>query len=199
MKTIELSDEDYDLLMSLAAELQTQPNDGNAHPVCWSPSSLKRNVVAEGCGEIHFIDDDGGEFTLEELFKSEGNSGDKTIGEEFIQYYTNDDPDANITIDTMDMYWDEFENYLDDEYRFRKVELREERVCEQNFSLFKSDVKNFCETNQHHLGKDPRTYSQSIWRMPKMRKLVELVAKLNIQPLESIEGDIRYILHPRKD
>ena len=41
MKTISVSDEDYEILMELSKELQTQENDHQAFPYFWEPRSEK--------------------------------------------------------------------------------------------------------------------------------------------------------------
>ena len=188
MKTIELTDEAYDELMALAAELQLQENDSQAHPVIWTPSSLKKIVVAEGCGQEYLIDDEGHEYLPVELKYEEHCEDDaNTYWECYLQ--SNYDVEEYEHISYDDQEYD-FTEWLVDNYGFRKICLEEQRICEDNPSVFKSDVKNFCETNQHHLGKDPRTFAHTSWRMPKMTRLVELVAGLNRQPKENIKGDI---------
>jgi hypothetical protein len=198
MKTIELEDEDYKVLMDLAAELQTQPGDHQAHPVFWTPSSIKREVVAEGCGEEYFVDDDGSVYTLEELCDRE-HSEEDSCWDAFEADWLGD---CGEKIDRSDFkdYRDEFKHFMLSYYRFdlRMINIEEKRVCEENFSFFKSDVQGFCDTNQHHLGKNPATYGHTLFRMPKMQKLLELVAKMNLQELEDSNNDIKYAIRKKE-
>ena len=59
MKTIEVSDEDYDILMDLSKELQTQDNVGQAYPYYWTPSSYRLEPNLHGEGELVRVAEDG--------------------------------------------------------------------------------------------------------------------------------------------
>ena len=78
--------------------------------------------------------------------------------------------------------------------RFRIYSSDWERKRDHNPSLFLSDVKRYCETNQHHLGRKPLPYSDSIWRMPKMESLIEIVLRMNKQPESEVNHEAkRYV------
>ena len=59
MKTIQITDEDYEFLKDLQHELNTQTNDGNADPVYWGVIETREEPVPEDYGEARFYNCDG--------------------------------------------------------------------------------------------------------------------------------------------
>lgn len=71
MKTIELSDQDYEFLKELQHELNTQENDGNADPVFWGVEETVEECRG-GDGEYGgdpYITYDDGKLSLEEAIE----------------------------------------------------------------------------------------------------------------------------------
>ena len=66
MRTIQISDEDYEFLKDLQHELNTQTNDGNADPVYWGVMEHRMEAAPEGCGEAIIYMGDGAVMTTEE-------------------------------------------------------------------------------------------------------------------------------------
>ena len=56
MRTIQISEEDYELLKDLQHELNTQTNDGNADPVYWGVMEHRMEPAPEGCGDVYGLD-----------------------------------------------------------------------------------------------------------------------------------------------
>lgn len=190
MKTIEVSDEDYVILMELSKELQTQDNNGQAFPYFWEPSSEKLvcNVNDEG-EEVFVYDYDSSErYSLEEYSKHDPKLWKQYLVEEKyedeIRVYDEEEDSSD---------WFLYVKYNADNARVITQDW--ERKCEHNPSLFMSDVKNFCETNQHHLGRHPHTYSHSFFRMPKMEALVVALCRLNKQPIDTVCEEARRFIY----
>lgn len=168
MKTIQMSDEDYKTLMELSKELQTQQHDSQAFPRFWSPRSTKYEI-GTGDDEKGFYFD--GEFeTSQELF----NDDDLRK-----KYLKNEEMKAETDFSGIDLY--SWEKFLEEE-GYTMAYRRETEVLDNNFSLFKSDVKKYIRLNKHHLGKAPHTYANTIFRMHKMEKLIKCLYRLN--PME---------------
>ncbi len=194
MKTIQVSDEDYEVLMGSSKELQMQPNHSQAFPYYWEASSGTRQINPHDEGKIVMLyDDDNSESYSPKEFAEYNpqlyeaflrNNKTPCVLENNIQKYYPD----------MEVSW--IDHVLDD----RNIDVKrysQDWVDEpdHNPSLFLSDVQGFIETNQHHLGRNSHTYAQTIWRMPKMIKLVEAIYRLNPQARETINSEAASIVH----
>lgn len=194
MKTIKLSDEDYYKLMELSRELQLQTNNGQAFPYFWEPSSekLEPNINNEG-DVIEVYDSEESEtFSLQEIADdSEEELWSKFLKENEIkeQPYTEE-------------HEKDFTDYLVSQkngYRFYVHSSDWKRSRDHNPSLFLSDVKQYCKSNTHHLGRKPAAYSDSIFRMPKMQNLVEIIYRINPQPEEEVNHEARRFVYKKED
>lgn len=177
MKTIQVSNKDYETLMQLSKELQTQKNDYQAFPYFWSPRSTKFGIGTSD-DEKTFYKDDSVD-TAEELFTDD-------LKERFLQ---EEKMGAETQFKNIDLYlWEDFleKNGYAVNYR------REEKIEENNFSLFKNDVKLHIQNNKHHLGKNPHTYAHTIFRMYKMEELIKCLYRLNPQPEKDTNNEAFY-------
>jgi len=202
MKTIEVSNENYEILMELSKELQLQNNNHQAFPYFWEPSSLKPVLDANGEGDIIEVVIDGESQDLKSFAEYEeehwnrfcchqqedGNTDFESFSKESPIKY--DEKFSSLWLDYIEYYIDDATIYT----------LNLERQTDHNPSLFESDVENYIKYNKHHLGEDPKTYSRSIWRMPKMEKLVKAIYQINPQPIDNItSGDkVRFITKANK-
>lgn len=192
MKTINVSDEDYETLMELSKELQLQDNNGQAFPYFWTPSSLKLEIDPNDEGEVEeiYYDSetyDNTEEGLEIFF--DNNEG---IWEKFcIANELFADEEGFDIIDYSPEYNKDWERYLKEYTDAYFYSSNWKRTRDYNPSLFMSDVKKYCEQNTHHLGRKPLPYSDSIWRMPKMESLVKALVRLNKQPEEEVNHECR--------
>ena len=181
MKTIELEDEDYDTLIELCNELRTQEDDCQAKPIFWSPSSYKPVLNYHGEGSIIEVYHDG------DTYSSEGfaEHDDFELYNTWLVYQmecVQEESEDNIKY-TLNKYHTDLEDawvgYIEDTIVDADIITFDlEQQQESNPSLFKSDVKNFINSNQHHLGERPHTYANTIWRMRKMEKLVNILEKI---------------------
>lgn len=175
MKTITVSDTDYELLMSLSAELQTQPHQSQAAPRYWEPSSEKLlpNVNDEGNVIQVYDPEDCETFSPDEYAEKEGE-----LYKTFLDNYG--DPDQRPEYDfDLEHEWVDFLSSNTNAVRIYSADWT--RKTEHNPSLFLSDVQGFIESNKHHLGRNPQTYANTIWRMPKMEALVNILCRINPQ------------------
>ena len=182
MKTITISDEDYKTLMDLSKELQTQENDYQAFPYYWEPSSLRteRNFHGEGAIVVAYDCRNCEKTTPKELIEEAPD-----LWESFLELsdHTEDTPYESIESEWVDHIKD------DVDYDVWTEDLEDQQ--ERNHSLFKSDVKDFIDTNKHHLGKNPHTYSRTIWRMPKMEALIGAVIRINREHSEEVNHEAK--------
>lgn len=189
MKTITVSDKDYETIMELSKELQLQENDGQAFPYFWSPRSTKWGIGTDDDEEVFHLD--GTDYAAKELFEE-----DEDLRDRYLETIKRENPEVEfkeqIKFKDIDPWsWEFFLETEDHVKHYR----REEEVRENNFSLFKSDVKDHIECNAHHLGNKPHTYANTIFRMPKMEQLIECFYRLNPQKNEKINQEAeRFVL-----
>lgn len=171
MSVIEFNKEDYEFLMEISKELITQDKDFQASPRFWSPRSTKKGI---GTHDDELIVVDDGIHTPEEYFECTVDS----LAEEFIKENEIEFKNYEESIDEYEwIQFLKFHKECDISYYFAYQKDIEE--CENNFSIFKSDVKNFIEGNRHHLGKNPHTYANTFFRMSKMERLVKILCGIN--------------------
>lgn len=183
MKTITVTDKDYETLMELSKELQTQTNNYQAAPYFWEPSSYKQEVNIHGEGEEVLVYYDCDEYTLQDfaenyeelygIFLRYANLWDEAQSAESNLLYTKDTEDA---------WKDYIERHI---FGATIWTVDWKQTHDHNPSLFLSDVENYIKCNKHHLGRKPRTYSRTIWRMPKMEQLVQCLLRLNTEVEET--------------
>ena len=184
MRSIEVSDEDYETLMQLSKELQNQPNHGQSFPYFWEPQSERLEPNLHGEGEVAHFRCNGDE--CDPQTKYEGNE-QNTISFLEENDFPLDSKWDDLTSDQHDLFCD----YLVDNCDVEKYTSNYEYKSEHNPSLFLSDVKYFIECNSHHLGRNPQTYARTIWRMPKMEKLIKAIYRINANNNEEINHEAK--------
>ena len=194
MKTIELSDENYEILMELSKELQLQDNNHQAFPYFWEPSSMKAVLDANGEGDIIEVVKDCELQDLESFAEYEEDHWNNFClhhqddGDAEFESYSKESP---IPYDKkFESRWVDYIEYYIDEATIYTSNLEYQE--DHNPSLFRSDVVNYINSNRNHLGKEPRTYPRTIWRMPKMERLVKAIYQINPQPIEDIVSGDKY-------
>lgn len=177
MKHITISDKDHETLMELSKELQLQENDHQAFPYFWSPRSGRYEIGTEDDEKVFYLDE--GVETAEELFN------DLDLKDEYLK---NEGMGAETKFSDIDLSsWEDFLEGKEYSAHYR----REEKVQENNFSLFKSDVKDHIRCNLHHLGNKPHTYANTIFRMAKMERLIKCIYRLNPQKDDEINHEAK--------
>ena len=184
MKTITVSDADYETLMNLSKELQLQPNHGQAFPYYWEPRSDKRDYDLNGEGELEIVVLGSEEYDLVELAKEEpelfGDFLSEMVEEEDLESASG--ADGAVT----EEFRQDWIAWLCDNKDYTLYTYNMEPKSDHNPSLFLDDVKGYIEHNQHHLGSNAHTYGNTIWRMPRMEELVKVLYRINPQA----EGDV---------
>ena len=179
-----LSNEDLKDLMELSKELQQQENHYQAFPYYWSPASEKLETNIHGEGEVIEVLYEGSvTCTPEELAESGFDDHDYERGHvcDYAKFIAgNDLVFEGKYLKSLERDWVEYiENEIDDAEIWTS-DYREN--VENNPSFFLSDIKDYIKHNKHHLGRNPHTYAQTIFRMPKMEKLMKILYRLNPQP-----------------
>ena len=109
MKTIELSDQDYEFLKELQHELNTQTTDGNAQPVFWGVMETREEGVPDGCGEPRVYMGDGGTLSLNDAI------------EYTKEYITDENREQWERLDKTSM--DDFVGFCNEELRWNDVRI----------------------------------------------------------------------------
>lgn len=200
MKTIQVSDEDYKILMDLSKELQLQNNNGQAFPYFWEPSSKKLETNINDEGEVREFYYDGETYICDSERLENFANVYEDIWESFCEanFLYVDDEETEIIKYNVEQEED-WEEYLRDSTDCHFYSSDWKRSRDHNPSLFMSDVKRYCEQNNHHLGRDPQTYSDSIWRMPKMEALVATIYRLNPQAKDKVNHEALRFVYPKKE
>ena len=174
--------------MALSQELQTQANHSQAFPYFWEAASEKLEVDPNDEGEVSKIyDNDQGEtYTPKEY--AENNL---KLYENFLK---ETDAISEISPDYDDTIECEWVDYIDNHREIHFYSENWIQKTDHNPSLFLDDVKSYIHHNQHHLGRNPRTYARSVWRMPKMQKLIEIILRLNPQPDNIVNPEVKRFL-----
>lgn len=195
MRSIKLSEKDYKLLMELSKELQTQENDYQAFPYFWGPRSTKEVVGTEDDTAMVFDNDTEETYTLEDYSHINVCLFKKFLEDEGLDLDTEYEDIDNWNWSGYIDNWN-WSGCIDDcdNPDLTIVYVKDEQVSDINFSLFKSDVKNYIESNKHHLGRNPHTYANTIHRMGKMEQLVKIIYRLcPLQPEEVNHEARRYV------
>jgi len=194
-KTIPLSKKDYQVLMELSKELQTQTNNYQAYPYFWEPSSYKTVVNIHGEGELTEVYHDCETYDLKEFAESDEFENYR----KFLEYEdTENIPENNDILYDPDLE-SEWQDYIDSEIDDTDIwTLDWEDQQDHNPSLFLSDVELHIKQNTHHLGRKPHTYSRTIGRMNKMYDLVQILMRLNPQSKEIVNHEALRFVYPNK-
>ena len=192
MKTIRVSDEDYKTLMELSKELQTQQNHHQAFPYFWEAASEKLVPNVNDEGEIVTYVKDGERISLEYYAEEHPKLYEEFLDEEDIAFES-----GNVDYrEDLKEKWGEFIKEWDmDVCRYTEDW---EQSTDHNPSLFLSDVQDYIKYNSHHLGRKPRTYANTIWRMAKMESLVACIYKLNKQPKDKVNNEAQSIVFKKE-
>ena len=174
MKTIRIEDEDYEILTSLLKELQTQENNHQAFPYFWVPASERLMFDHNNEGKVIQIYDPK---NAESYTPEEYASGNPLLWDAFLEKYKL--PQTQVYKEQLQTQW---LNYLKKYHpKIQNIIIYSsnwEQQFDNNPSLFLSDVQNYITQNKHHLGRNPHAYADTIFRMPKMQQLIEILYKL---------------------
>lgn len=167
MRTIQISDEDYEFLKDLQHELNTQPNDGNADPVYWGVRETHLEPAPEGCGDAFIYMGDGVIMTTEEAVQ-------------YVDENIRDDEELQKLWKDIDKNWmDEVADFLHDEMgknECRVVWQEEKSFISQETGAFitKRACKEYIE-KCHYNHSNPQTYAMTAYRNFELGQLLKIL------------------------
>ncbi len=150
MKTINVTDEQYEFLMNLSKEINTQDNRITADPIFCVYHKVM-TPMPEGCGEEGWINEEGDLLTEEDI---------KEIVDEYNEEHKNDM--SNKDYEFQDHLKSEEEILEELEYRKVNYEFQDTPVSGQPYFSEKA-AQNHIDCNHYHYHK-PFTYVESAWR-----------------------------------
>jgi hypothetical protein len=200
MKTIQVSDEDYEFLKDCVNELKTQDNRSTRSPIYTIWKTQKRyGVDKDYTSDIEYIWDGDTFESLEEIIKYlDENEYDK----ELLQllntiYYDSDDSDKVFTEwndeakAELNAYVEEgtydsdIEDFLNEKFDIYSVGITTEDVQVTDgacFSFFEKDALEHLQNNRHNIkSKKAYTYADSLYRSPRMEKLLTMLNNLKLE------------------
>lgn len=171
MKTIRISDEDYEFLRDLQHELCNQTSDGNADPVYWGVMETKEVGVPDGCGDARIYLGDGDAENLEGAVAY--------IGE----YMDDDNSDAWSDVDKTDM--DDVVQFCNDVLQWRDVHVvyvdKKSEISRQTGAFL---TKRACKEYIEHYGynhTNPHTYAMTAFRNFELGRLLEILKTMEMK------------------
>ena len=178
MRTINISDEDYEFLKELQHELNTQTNDGNADPVYWGVIETYEEFRGESgdYGGEPYITFDDGKYSLKEAIEEveEALNTDDDYADVKKEWGEVDKSDPYDVRDFMveHMGWD---NIYDVIYLEKVKRLSEntgafltKRACQEYIDKYKYNHDN------------PHTYAMTAYRNFELGKLLNILKTVNL-------------------
>jgi len=188
MKTIQVSDENYEFLKDCVKELNTQDTRSTRNPIYTVWHEIKEYGIEENfTSDFVYIWDDEEYETIEDLFNAIDFNG---YEKELIHAY-------NVNNDKLIVEYDDYTKQVLKDWlcntltsyevkemmeslagNFSTVGVRntEEQVVNGAcFSFFEKDAKDHIELNGHNIRGKTYTYVDSLYRSPRMEKLMNLL------------------------
>lgn len=174
MKTIQITDEDYEFLKDLQYELNTQTNDGNADPVFWGVKETREEPAPEDCGEarIYNCDGEGSMMTLDEVVRW---VEDRLEDRDLIHIWDTLDHDDFDTV---------FE-FIRDEMGIEEASVvwveEHSRVSEETgaFLTKRACQEYICRYGYNH--SRPHTYAMTAYRNFELARLLKILKTMEIK------------------
>lgn len=170
MKTIELSDQDYEFLKELQHELNTQTTDGNAQPVYWGVMETREEGVPDGCGEPRVYMGDGGTLSLNDAI------------EYTEEYITDENREQWEQLDKTSM--DGFVGFCNDALRWSEVRVvdveRKSRLSDTTGAFL---TKRACQQYIEKYGynhSNPHTYAMTAYRNFELERLLTILRTISM-------------------
>lgn len=171
MKTITLSDEDYEFLKDLQHELNTQETDHQADPRYWGVMEVRAVAVPEGCGDPYIYMGDGVTDTLEEAVVYVDEIIDDYGADTAHAWYEMDKDDINDVADFI-------HDYIDSQVRVVYMEEKPYISHETGAFLTKRACKKYIEKYGYNHS-NPRTYGMTAYRNPELERLLNILKSID--------------------
>jgi len=175
MKTIQITDEDYEFLKDLQHELNTQTNDGNADPVYWGVMESEMKGVPEGCGDPIIYMGDGGTMTTKEAVEY--------IENDYLSDLDDADKEEWADVDKTDM--DDVVRFMNENLNWHDVRMEDQRLEERisretGAFLTKRACKEYVERyGYNHL--KPHTYAMTAYRNFELARLLKILKTMEMK------------------
>lgn len=170
MKTIELSDQDYEFLKELQHELNTQTTDGNAQPVYWGVMETREEGVPDGCGEPRVYMGDGGTLSLDDAI------------EYTEEYITDENREQWERLDKTSM--EDFVGFCNEELRWNDVRVVDvERKSSLSDTTGAFLTKRACQQYIEKYGynhSNPQTYAMTAYRNFELERLLTILRTISM-------------------
>lgn len=175
MKTIQITDEDYEFLKDLQHELNTQGSDGNADPVYWGVMESERRGVPDGCGDPIIYTGDGETMTAEEAVEY--------IESEYLPNLDETNRQEWEETDKTDM--NDIVFFMTERLEWRDVrvvyESIEERISRETGAfLTKRACKEYIERYGYNHSK-PHTYAMTAYRNFELARLLKILKTMEMK------------------
>lgn len=168
MKTIELSDQDYEFLKELQHELNTQTTDSNAQPVFWCVMETREEGVSDGCGEPRVYMGDGGTLSLDDAI------------EYTEEYITDENREQWERLDVTNMH--DFVEFCHDEFNWHEVRIvdvgKKQTISETTGAFL---TKRACQQYIKNYGynhANPTTFALTAYRNFELERLLTILRNL---------------------
>lgn len=165
MKTIQITDEDYEFLQDLQHELNTQTNDGNAEPVYWGVMETKEVGVPDGCGDPKIYLGDGDTEDLENAVAFIGEYIDKENVEEWNEV-DKTDMDAVVAFCNDVLHWNDV--------RIVAVSKKSEISRMTGAFLTKRACQEYIDNYGYNHSR-PHTYAMTAFRNFELERLLRIL------------------------
>lgn len=186
MKTIEVTDEQYEFLKEAKQLLNTQDNRITRDPIyCIMEKKRIYGFSEDYSSDFVWVRDDCEFETTDDLFEDVMENHEYEL-KKYIQDYHNigelvfiEDEARKHFKEDLEEYGFVFESFLE-ERDYRRVYYRDETELSQStniFSLFEKDAKDYVQSRQSDRIFD---YAESTWRSNRMSRLIEFLKELNI-------------------
>jgi len=194
MKTIQVSDEDYEFLKDCVNKLKTQDNRSTRSPIytIWKTNKVYGVDEDYGGQKAYIWDDDEFESLLDIFTYLKENECEedllKLLNILSVEQYAEWNEEAYKELEdyfTLGNYDEEIEEFFHDEYEIYPIYFRKEDVQVVNgacFSFFEKDAIEHLQMNRHNIESEKAyTYADSLYRSPRMEKLLTMLNNLELE------------------
>jgi len=195
MKTIKVSDKQYELLKKWKELLNTQDNRGTRDPIYYIKSPERTYGFDREYTDKYVYIFDGEEIAEDdsELFEWLYDDWEKELSKLFgdATYENEFDYEKDIPKDDLkEWFIKQFDRYFDlddiNEAIWCSIEkvyyiTSDEIAMDNSFSIFEEDAKNLLEGRRYAYGDKSYTYADTCWRSDNMSKLRDFLMMIEVE------------------
>ena len=173
MKTIQITDEDYEFLKDLQHELNTQTNDGNADPVFWGVMETKEDAAPSGCGETKIHLGDGYVADIKEAVRYVGEYLPELSDVDRMTWEDTDKDDIEEVADFI-------RNVMNHQADLIEVEERSFISRETGAFITKRACQEYIRRYSYNHSK-PHTYAMTAYRNFELARLLKILKTMEMK------------------